>query len=102
MKRIQKLGPLVLGIFLVSCSTACKKFNWEPRPYVGVSDMQLLINEKGETIQCDQPAFDEMTCFDPENIAELKTAIDEVKNKKLRKRLHKGLKSLDLKVRVKP
>lgn len=102
MRRIQKLGPLVFGIFLVSCSSACKKFDWDPRPYAGVSDIQAVMNEKGETVRCDQPAFDEMTCFDAANIAELKSAIDQIQNKKLRAKLKKGIKSLDLRVRVKP
>jgi len=31
-----------------------------------------------------------MTCFDPLNIAELKTAIDSVRNKKAREKLQKA------------
>jgi len=102
MRKIRKLGPLVLGIYLSSCTTACKYFDWEPRPYVGVSANLELMNIQGETIKCDQPAFDRMTCFDEENIAELKSAIGQVENKKTRKRLQKAIKSLDLRVRVKP
>lgn len=33
-------------------------------------------------VRCDQPAFSTYTCFDPANIAELITAIGEVKGLK--------------------
>jgi hypothetical protein len=71
------LGPMLL---LISCG----KFNWDPRPYVGDSASQSLVNGQGETISCNEPMFDQMTCFDPMNIAELKTAIDSIKNDKRR------------------
>lgn len=85
-----KLRTLSLGLMLFV--TSCNSFNWEPRPYVGDSITQSLVNSEGEVIQCSQPAFDEMTCFDAENIAELKTAIDEVKDEELK---HKLLKKLN-------
>ena len=74
-------------ICLVSCSSSCKNFEWEPRPYSGNSLKQTIESDIASDIRCDEPAFDEVTCFDAANIAELITAIGEVKNKKLRKKL---------------
>jgi hypothetical protein len=48
------------------------------------------MNAQGEIIKCSEPDFSLMTCFDPENIAELKTAIDNVNNPRLRKKLQKS------------
>ncbi len=81
------------AIFLIaSCSTGCKNFKWEAKPWLGDSVHQQLVNPENEKIKCDQPAFDTMTCFDPENIAELKSAIDRVKmSKKDRVKLNKAL-----------
>jgi len=94
VRKILKLELLVFVIFLTSCG----KFNWTPRPYVGVSDFQIVQNEDGDIISCSEPLFDEMTCFDAENIAELKTAIDQVKDKKLRHKLQSKFKYLTPKV----
>ncbi len=88
-KSVQRPALVILSVLFVSCSS-CKKFDWEPRPYVGDSPNLQLVNEFGENIKCDQPAFDEMTCFDAENIAELKSAIDQVKDSKLRRKLQKS------------
>ena len=75
---MRKLGLVVLVIFLtVSCSS-CRDFEWEARPYVGDSTSQSLINGNGESVRCDEPAFDEMTAFDADNMAELIAAIDQV------------------------
>ena len=89
---MHKNGLRIFAIcFLVNACSSCKKFNWEPKPYAGDSKEMHLINAKGEIIRCDQPAFDKMTAFDEENIAELKTAIDQINNRKLRRELHKKL-----------
>lgn len=95
MRKIQKnvLGVFAICLIASSCAS-CKSFKWDARPYVGDSIEQQLINSKGEEIRCDQPAFDEMTCFDAENIAELKTAIDQVNNKKLRKKLQSSFSKI--------
>ena len=85
-KKTLNSALLISAIFLVSCSN----FDWEPKPWVGDHNTQAIVNDKGETINTDQPAFSTYTCFDPENIAELKTAIDQVRNNKARKRLKKS------------
>lgn len=90
-----KSAPLLFVTFLVSCSS-CKRFNWDARPYVGNSVDQELVNAEGETVRCDQPAFDSFTCFDPENLAELKTAIDRINSKKLREKLQRKYNNLAL------
>lgn len=87
--------PLLFVTFLVSCSS-CKKFDWTPRPYVGDSTNQELVNVEGETVRCDQPAFDSFTCFDPENLAALKTAIDQINNRKPREKLQRKFKDAHL------
>jgi len=91
VKKTLKNVLNVCVIFLVaSCGTSCKKFDWDPKPYVGDSTKQQLINFNGETVRCDQPEFDTFTCFDPVNIADLKTAIDKVNmTKKQRKKVNK-------------
>lgn len=77
---------ILLSVLLVS-ATSCGDFDWEPRPYVGDSKTSSIVNAEGETITCSQPLFDTITCFDAENIAELKSAIDQVNNKKAQKKL---------------
>lgn len=79
---------------LLVCATSlilssCTSFDWEAKPWVGDSKSSLLINYLGETIRCDQPAFDTMTCFDPDNIAELRTAIEKIENRKVRNKIKK-------------
>jgi hypothetical protein len=48
------------------------------------------VNHEEGVIKCDQPLFDTITCFDADNIADLKTAIDQVSNKKIRNKLRKA------------
>lgn len=85
---------ILLSVLLVS-AISCGKFDWEPRPYVGDSETSSVFNAEGQSIRCDEPLFNTITCFDAENIAELKSAIDQVNNKKVRKKLQKKFKSLD-------
>ena len=96
MKKILKYALNVLLIFsIVSCSSACKKFDWEAKPYVGDSKNKQLINSSGEVVMCDQPSFDTYTCFDADNLAELKTAIGDVKmSKKIRERINSVFESV--------
>ena len=83
MKKILRLGLNVCAIFLiVSCGTGCKSFDWDPQPYSGDSINQELVKYDGAVIKCSQPLFDEMTCFDSQNMADLKTAIDKINMKK--------------------
>ena len=93
MLKIPKNVLLGYVIFLVSCSS-CKDFDWKPDPYVGDSTTTSLFNAEGEVIQCEQPEFDRMTCFDEANIAALKTAIEEVNGVK-KKDKKKILKAID-------
>jgi len=79
---MKKILPLVLLVCVTSCGD---EFSWSPRPYVGDSVSQSLVNSIGEVVRCDEPRFDSFTCFDPENIAELRTAIGRVENKRKRK-----------------
>lgn len=88
-KRTLKLGRLLFVTFLVSCAS-CRRFEWNPRPFVGDSQNEFIINAEGKTISCSEPEFDTFTCFDPANIAELKFAIDRVRSNKDRKRLKKA------------
>lgn len=84
-------------IFLVSCGTSCKgDFDWKPDPYRGDSVDQTLTNAEGVVVSCSQPTFDEFTCFDAQNIADLKTAIDKVEGikKKDKKRILKGIDTI--------
>lgn len=90
MLKTQKIVLLPFVIFLVSCSS-CKSFKWEPQPYVGDSVNLQLVNAEGETVMCDQPSFERMTCFDEENIAELKSAIDRINTSKKTKAKFKNL-----------
>lgn len=73
----------MLLIFAISLAS-CTSFDWEPRPYVGDSEHSQIINEHGESVQCAQPEFDTYTCFDEDNIAELKSAIDQINDKQTR------------------
>lgn len=83
MQSKSKTLALALLLSLTSCG---EDFDWTPRPWVGDSVNQELINQQGEVIKTDEPRFDEMTCFDPANIAELRTAISQIENKKKRKK----------------
>ena len=93
--QIRKLGLLGLGIFLVSCASCNQTFDWEPRPFVGNSIDQNIINAEGNVVACIEPRFDTYTCFDSQNIAELRTAIGEVESKETRNKLYNALKGLD-------
>lgn len=84
-----KTLKLVLLLSLTSCGD---QFDWTPRPYVGDSVTQSLINSTGETVRCDQPIFDTMVCFDPANIAELRTAIGKIENDKRREKAMKAFR----------
>ena len=94
-KRTPSLALVASAIFLVSCSSCNHDFDWNPRPYVGDSVTQSLYSSEGEVVRCDQVVFDSFTCFDPVNIAELRSAIGQVTNKKERKNLEDALKTLD-------
>lgn len=83
---------ILLSVLLVS-ATSCGDFDWEPRPYVGDSETSTVVNAEGQSVRCDAPDFNEFTCFDAENIAELKSAIDQVNNKSVRKLLKKKFDS---------
>lgn len=89
---ILKTPLLVPLLFATSCADA---FNWEPRPYVGDSATQSLINAESHSIRCDEPRFDQMTCFDPQNIAELRSAIGQVKGVDNKKEAKKAMKIID-------
>lgn len=91
---MRKIQNYVLNVFVICLISSCTSWDWNPNPYVGVSDKQLIERENGEVIKCDQPAFDRVVCFDEEDIASLKSAIDEVKNKKLRKKLNRRFNNL--------
>ena len=58
----------------------------------------MIINAEGITVKCDQPVFKGFTCFDHDNIAELKTAIDKVnmsdKDRKNIRKLFRRVKSM--------
>ena len=93
---LNALNVCVISL-IVSCSTSCKKFDWDPKPYVGDHDNQQLVDFNNVTVKCDQPAFSTFTCFDSNNMAELKTAIEEVNmSKKQRKKVNKLFKKLSL------
>ena len=68
---------------------------------MGDSKNQQLVDFNNVTVKCNQPAFDKFTCFDPVNIAELKTAIDKVNlSDKDRKAINKLFeRAMSLKVR---
>jgi len=79
VKKILKSGLNVCVIsLLVACSSCQQDFDWVPKPWVGDSKKQQLVDFNNVTVKCNQPAFDKFTCFDADNIAELKTAIDKV------------------------
>lgn len=75
--------------FLIS---SCTNFSWDAQPWSGDSYNSRLVKYTGETMSCDQPAFDKMTCFDEVNMAELKTEISKVSSKRLRRKLLKIFK----------
>ena len=85
MRKIRKNVLLICAIGLIASCSSCKKFNWSPEPWVGDSTNHQLVKYTGETVKCDQPAFDKFTCFDENNIAELKAEIDNINNKKVKK-----------------
>lgn len=80
-RKIQKLALLGFVISLVSC----KKFDWQPEPWVGDALKNQLVKYTGETMPVSSNEFSKMTCFDAKNIAELKTAIDRVNTSKTKK-----------------
>lgn len=92
----------MLGLFAIFLTTSCasckKDFDWSPRPYVGDSVNEQIVNGEGEVVTCSQPIFDQYTCFDPDNIAELKTAIDQVEKKSVRKKLQEAVRKVETKV----
>ena len=99
MRKTPLLALVGCVTFLVSCSSCRQRdFDWEPRPFVGDSITQSLINTEGEVVRCDQVVFDSFTCFDPVNIAELRTAIGQVTDSKERKQLEESLRKLDTQV----
>lgn len=81
--------------FVTSCGNS---FDWEPRPYVGDHVTQSLINGEGVTVNTDQPIFSTFTCFDSQNIAELRSAIGQVNNAELKENAKKAAKTIDEKV----
>jgi len=95
MKKTLKLGlnVFLISLILSSCSS-CKKFNWKAKPWVGDSGSSRLVNELGQTIMCNEPKFDRMTCFSEENIAELVAEIKRI-NSKAGKAISKEVKRLD-------
>jgi len=80
MRKIQLLVLVGCATFLNSCGD----FDWEPRPYLGDHVAQSIVNSEGASVRTDQPIFDRFTCFDEQNIVELKTAIDSIKSDKKR------------------
>ena len=85
---IRKLGPSVyaicLSISLASCTGV--EWNWKPNPYVGDSRTLSMVNAAGEIIKCDQTAFDDITGFDSDNLAELEASIASLPISKRQKR----------------
>lgn len=100
LKRKTRLLGLGLSVIFLttSCASCNKEFKWEPRPYVGDSIGEQIVNGEGEVIACSEPRFDTYTCFDSKNIAELRTAISRVEDKRVREKLQKALKDADSKV----
>jgi hypothetical protein len=102
MHSKRKTQPLVLGLFVIFLTTSCascnQSFDWDPRPSVGDSLGEQIVDDEGNTVKCSEPRFDTYTCFDSENIAELRTAIDQVEDKRVKKKLQKALKDADSKV----
>jgi len=94
---MQKFLLAIALVVFVGCSSGCRRFKWTAKPWSGDSKHQQLVNPEDVKIKCDQPAFDKMTCFDADNMAELKTAIDRVKMSKLdRIKVNKLFRSLRL------
>lgn len=76
---IQKFVPNVCAIcFLASCQT----FDWKPDVYVGDHYRKQLVRHNGETVPVGSSDFSKFVCFPPENISQLRTAIDKVNNRK--------------------
>lgn len=91
MTRKNALVALVICLSVSSCQHRVK-WDWEPRPYVGDSKTQSMIDQHGQVIKCNETRFDDMTGFDSENIAELSAAIDNLDvGKKTKKAIYKAL-----------
>lgn len=77
-KAIQKnvLLGLTLSLVMISCASPCKKIDWTPDVYVANNQQQNLINSKGLTV-----GYENMFCFDPQNMAELKAEIERIGRK---------------------
>jgi len=88
-------GIVLLTIFLITSS--CKSFRWEAKPYSADYQTQSIYRTANEDeVSCSQPRFNEFTCFDAQNIADLKTAIERVNGikKKDKKKLLKYIDAL--------
>lgn len=78
---MRNLGQMLFVIFLASCQT----FDWKPEPWAGDHYKKRIVKYTGETLDAGAPDFSKMTCFAPDNISELKTAIDKVNTRKTKK-----------------
>jgi len=91
---MKKILRCVLNVSVILSLSSCTSWDWEPDPYVGDSVNQLLVRESGETIQCNQPAFDRVVCLDEKDFSDLITEIDNIKNNKLRRKLRNKYKQV--------
>lgn len=92
-----KFLPLFLILF--SCASCNDRFEWDAKPYAADSKAQHLINKNGETVKCNQSAFDDFIAFPSQNIADLKAEIDRINkkhgNKKMQREIDKVFREIE-------
>jgi hypothetical protein len=77
MKKILLLGHVAWLICLTACET--NKWSWVARPYMADSETQAIWSSQGESVKASDPNFGQFTCFDANNIIELKQNIEALK-----------------------
>jgi len=71
---VRKTVKFVLNACVIFLIVSCghTKWDWEADPYVADHKFESIINANDIEVFCNEPEFDDFTCFTSENIAELK------------------------------
>ena len=102
--RIGKVVPVVLTMFFViSCGT--KPVNFNPDFWNSDYKNSQIISERGDTISCDSPAFNDFAAMSGDKIKELRDILDDAVvpkglkwlKKKYIKQLNRVIKKLEKK-----
>ncbi len=94
MKLCKDLLLLIGLIALTTSFPSCKHtFRWTPHTYSADHAEQYLIDREGHIIPFEDEGIEDFLCFPSENIAELAAQIEFIRNKKVRRKLRKLIKT---------